>query len=377
MVVGPLDQQLPADRPEDLEPVAASRKGPDAPEIGLGGTLIQRGAVAVNPDLVGTLARLHHGRVEIEDVDIRIAGEARRVDHPEEAAGLEVEVADPPVLRLAGGLPHGEHPLGHLASLLGGRQGLNLDPAHFESRIDPEVVGRNGCGDEAGGRRLKLDGADLDTADDLVFQPLVVHLHVVVGGEVSLGVVIDVEVDPPAEETGRPQIHLVVQARGPESSGASRIGGQQKCGGAPLVADPVAADLEPDLAIHRDVGVLAADPEHAAARCLERLFLRRGAVDVEQPVADRSRSAGGSPELRPTCCPTAPHGRPGRGAARSSRASAGRPARATGTAPRGGARESRFRSCRHRLPESGRPEGPQPAGPARQARVGRAPLVES
>ena len=64
----------------------------------------------------------------------------------------------------------------------------------------------------------KTDRADLHPPDDLVLQPLVVDLDVVVAGVVALGVEVHVDVDPLAEQAARPDGHLVVEARGLEAA---------------------------------------------------------------------------------------------------------------------------------------------------------------
>ena len=66
----------------------------------------------------------------------------------------------------------------------------------LEPGIDPEVVGRDGRGDEAGLGRLEGDGSDFDPPDDLVFESLVVDLDVVVGAEIPFGVIIHVDDGP-------------------------------------------------------------------------------------------------------------------------------------------------------------------------------------
>ena len=136
---------------------------------------------------------------------------------------IEVQVAQLPVLGLAGGLTHGVDPLGHLAPLLGGGKGLELERAHFEPGVYAEVVGRNGCGDEPGRGRLEGDGPDLDPADDLVFQALIIDLYVVVGGEVPLGIVIDSEMDSLADNASRPDVYLVIQPGSFEPAAAPRV----------------------------------------------------------------------------------------------------------------------------------------------------------
>ena len=68
----------------------------------------------------------------------------------------------------------------------------------------PKLVAGTADGDESGRRRPERHRADLDAADDLVLQPLVVHLDVIVAGEVALGVEVDVDVHPLPEQAGCP-----------------------------------------------------------------------------------------------------------------------------------------------------------------------------
>src|SRR3712207_8753014 len=61
-------------------------------------TLFRSRAVAVEPYLGRAVGGRERGGVELQDVDRRRAGHAVRIDDPEEAAALEVEVAGLAVL---------------------------------------------------------------------------------------------------------------------------------------------------------------------------------------------------------------------------------------------------------------------------------------
>ena len=99
----------------------------DAAEVGIGSGLILGWPIAVHPDLGRPAGGRHGGRGQVQDVDAGIARKrGGRIHHPEEPAGLEIEVPDLAVLRLTRGLTHGVDSLGDLASLLGGRQRLEL-----------------------------------------------------------------------------------------------------------------------------------------------------------------------------------------------------------------------------------------------------------
>ena len=132
-------------------------------------------------------------------------------------------------------------------------------------RVYPEVVGGYGSGDEPGLGRLESDGADLDPPDDLVFQSLVVNLNVVVGGEVPLGIVVDVHMHPAADGATGAQVHLVIEPRRLEAATAAGIRIEQQGGTAALVAKAVGSELEPDLAVECKVGILRRQPQHAAS----------------------------------------------------------------------------------------------------------------
>ena len=219
-----MNQELPADRPELLIGIDGTGQCRNATEIGIGTRLVLWGPIAIYANLSGAVCRRHCGRREVQDVDVGIARQCRRwIDYPEEPASLEVQVAQLPILGLAGGLANGVAPLGDLASLLCGGQSLELERSDLEPRIHSEVVGRYCSGDEPGLRRLERDGADLYPPDDLVFQSLVVNLNVVIGGEVSLGIVVDIDMHPAADGATGAQVHLIIEARGLEAATAAGI----------------------------------------------------------------------------------------------------------------------------------------------------------
>jgi hypothetical protein len=143
---------------------------------------------------------------------------------------------------------------------------LKLQWAHLESGIDAEVVGRYGSGNETRLRRLKGDGSDLDAADDLIFQTLIVDLNVVVGGEVALGVVVDGQVHSLADDAAGPDVYLVIQPGWLEPPSTTGVGVEQQRWATALIAEPVGTDFESDLAVHGQVGILLGESEGTSAR---------------------------------------------------------------------------------------------------------------
>jgi hypothetical protein len=167
------------------------------------------------------------------------------------------------ILRLTAGFSDGIHPIRHLASLLGSGKRLKLNRTDLETRVDTEVVSGNGGSYETRLGRLESDSADLNAPDNLVFQPLVVDLNIVVTIEIPLGVVVHVDVHPAAYGAARAEVHLIVEPRCFEAAAAARIPVEQQGGTAALVPEPVGTELEPDLAIECKVGILRRQPQHA------------------------------------------------------------------------------------------------------------------
>jgi hypothetical protein len=140
------------------------------------------------------------------------------------------------ILRLTAGLSDGVNPVRHLASLLSSGQRLKLNWTDFKTRVDTEVVRGNRRSYETRLWRLEGDRTYLDPPDYLVFQPLVVDLNVVVSTEVSLGIVVDINVHPAPYGAPGAQVHLIVQPRCFEAATAAGIRVEQQGGTAALVA---------------------------------------------------------------------------------------------------------------------------------------------
>ncbi len=261
-----MQQQLPLHRAELLRAVGAPGEGRDTPQIGIHPGLAVGGTVAIHVHLCRTIRGRQGGRVEVENVECRKAGQTGRIHHPEEPSALEVEITHLTVLGLARRCPDGIRPLRYDAPLLGGRQGLDLYRSKLERRVDAEIIGRDGGGDEARGRWLENDGAHVDAADDLVLQSLVVDLDVIVGGVVALGVQIHVDMDSLAEQSRRSEAHLVVQARRLETAATARIGIEQQHRTAALLPGPIGANLETSLAVEAQIRILRGQPKYIPAR---------------------------------------------------------------------------------------------------------------
>ena len=195
-------------------------------------------------------------------------------------------------------------PLGDLAALLGRGQGLDLDLARPRTAaLTPKLLAGIAAVMNRERARLERDGADLDPADDLVLQALVVDLDVVVGVEVAVVVVVHVEVDPPAEEAGGPQVDVVVEPGRLEAAAAAGVGVEEQDGAAALVPGPVGPELEPDLAVDPQVGVLACRGRarlasgrpgaSSAAWARRRLAVEQEQALAATQVARAESSAGG------------------------------------------------------------------------------------
>ena len=290
VVVGALNQKLPADRSEALGGVYRPAECGNAAEIGIGSALILGRPVAIYPNLGRPVSRRHGGGRKIQNVDAGVARERRGgIDHPEEPAGLEIQVSKLAVLGLARGLAHGIDSLGDLASLLGRGQRLELKRTDVEPGVYAEVIGRDRRGDESGLRRHKGDRPNLYTADDLVFESLIVDLNVVVGGEIALGVVVDVDVYPLPDGAAGSNVYLIVESGWLEAAAAAGVGVLQDGRAAALVSKPVGAKFQSDLAVEGQVGILRREAQHAA-------LPTRGPRAIPDLVPDRLAVQGKVPE---------------------------------------------------------------------------------
>jgi hypothetical protein len=106
---------------------------------------------------------------------------------------------------------------------------------------------------------------DFNPANDLVFQSFVVNLNVVIGAEVALGVIVDVEVDPAPYGPPGSQVHLVVEPRWLEAAATPGVGVEQQGRATALVAEAVGTQLQSDLAVESKVGILRGESQDAAA----------------------------------------------------------------------------------------------------------------
>src|SRR4029453_18232295 len=109
-------------------------------------------------------------------------------------------------------------------------------------------------GDEAGAWRLEIDRADLHPLHDLVLQPFVVHLDIVVGVEVAIVVVVNVEMEPLGDQSAGPEGDVVVEAGGSKPAAAAGAWIQQLVGRAALISEPVGPQLEPYRSLEAQVG---------------------------------------------------------------------------------------------------------------------------
>src|SRR6185295_10370112 len=98
---------------------------------------------------------------------------------------------------------------------------LELNRSDLESGVDAEVVGGNRRSDEAGGGRLKDDRPHVHSPDNLVLQSLVVHPDIVIGGEIAVVLIVQVEVHAPPNDAGGAQVHMVIESRRLEATPAA------------------------------------------------------------------------------------------------------------------------------------------------------------
>jgi hypothetical protein len=291
VIVGVLDQGLPLHAHELLQGIGRPCRCGDSGKVGVSSTLAGLNPVAIHPHLNRPLSRGDEVRIESQDIERRVPGYCLRVDHPEESSALEVQVPHRLVLGLTGGLAHGVGAFGHLAALLGGGQRLNLEWSDLEPRVHSEVVGGDGRRQESGRRRLEGDRPYLDPADDLVLEAFVIHLNVVVGIEVALGVVVHIDVDASSNDPAGSEGGVIVDAGGFEAATAAGVGVQQQDGATAFVAEPLGSNFQPDLAIDVEVGILRQSAEHAPVAIAASFRLR----SFQGPAIQGQRQARGGP----------------------------------------------------------------------------------
>ena len=288
----PLDSLIGREQAERLRGIGGiPRKGVDPAEVridGPGG----RCAVAVDAHFGGPRCRRKLRRVEREDVEGRIAGEGLGIDHPEEPARFEVEVPHCPVLRLARApTADREHPLCDGTPLLRRKERLELHRPDLEEAVDAEVGAGHCRREEARRRRPERHRTDLDPPDDLVAQAFVVDLDVVVGVEVTVGVVIDEDVHPLADGASGPHADLVLELGKPDPPRAPGVRVVELRLRTALVADPLGADAQRGLALEGKIGILPCNADDAPV-----LDDRRGCLGGIRRTHSVNR---GRPERRP------------------------------------------------------------------------------
>ena len=265
VVVKILDQQFPPGTDTRLA-ATADTEGVYPTQIGVRGALAGTRPETIESHLAGEdVGRDLIQLTQVQDVDRGITRHHRRVDHPEEPVGFEVQIAERTVLGFAGGRADGEVPFVDDATLLSGRQCLNLPRAYLEGGVDAEVVAGNLGGDEPGRRRLETHRAHLDPPDDLVFQSLVEHLNGVGGVDLPLRVPIDVDVDPLGDDAAGQGAEFGIEPGRLELGPAARVGPQGLSGCATLVLEPVGPELEPGLRVQTQIGIARIDPQQPLA----------------------------------------------------------------------------------------------------------------
>ena len=172
-----------------------------------------------------------------EDVERRDSpGRLVGIHDPEEPAALEVEVAQP------GGPAPGWWSGRRCRSARrprcpsGWRPGSGAGPGPTSKvALTPKLLAGTAAvmKRDGGGWNMTVPTSIRRTISSS--QSLVVDLDVVVGGEVALGVVVHVDVDPLPQQAARPEVDLVVEARRLEAAPAAGVGVEGQGRGAALV----------------------------------------------------------------------------------------------------------------------------------------------
>ena len=302
VVIRPFPQHLPLERTGALAgaiqglPGGARTAGDGAQPAGVlvGGRARRDGPAAIHAEATHRERVGLRESIERQDVHGGVPGQGRGVDHEEEPARLVVQVPRLAVQGLARDLADRVEPVFHHVALLLGEDAPQLDGPDLRDRLDAEVVGGNGGADEAGRRRLEGDVARLDPPQDFARQPFVPHLEIVVGVELPLAVEVDVDVEPLAYDAGGTDRVLWIGSDRGKAGVAAREGELLLGHRAAQVAELVGLELEADVELHAQVGVLAEEPRRMERRgwgCgrITRTGILRGGLGYDERQGEKTR----------------------------------------------------------------------------------------
>src|SRR5947207_14426131 len=149
---------------------------------------------------------------------------------------------------------HRVEPVLHDVAFLLRDDAAELQGTDLGDRLHTEIVRRDRRRDEARRRRLERHIARFDAAQDLVLQPFVPDVQVVVGIELPLAVKIHVDVQPLADDAPRADRILRIRRDRRESGVASRQRRLLLLRRAAQVAELVRLELEPQIEVHAELG---------------------------------------------------------------------------------------------------------------------------
>ena len=110
-------------------------------------------------------------------------------------------------------IPNGESAVADDVAFLLGDDRTEAHRSELGDGLNAVIAARNRGGDEAGRRRLERDVSDLELLEELVPLSLVGDRDRVGGVELTLRVVVDVDVNPLGYDAGGPQTVLKVDSR--------------------------------------------------------------------------------------------------------------------------------------------------------------------
>jgi hypothetical protein len=173
----------------------------------------------------------------VEDVDVRVVvGKGLAgIDRPEEASRLELVVLDLPLDRLQRAVADGEDAVADDVPLLLRGDRAEAHRSELADRLESVVPARDPARDEARGRELEGDVADLEALEDLVLASLVPDGDVVGGIELALRVVVHIDVDAVGDDAAGAHAELEVELRLEGAAAAGERIDDLRCG-ASLVA---------------------------------------------------------------------------------------------------------------------------------------------
>ena len=246
----PLERALALRTAIDCSDAGATGHGADAAGVLVAARRRRDGAAAIHPQRTDGQRVGSQDLIELQDIDGGKPGQRGGIDDEEESPCLVIEIPSLAIERLARHVAHRVEPILHDVALLLRDDPTELERTDLRDRLHTEIVRGDRRRDEARRRRLERHVARFDPAQDLVLQPLVPDVQVVVGVELPLAVEIHVDMQPLADDAARADRILRIRRDRRESGVASRERRLLLLRGAAQVAELVRLELQPKIQVH-------------------------------------------------------------------------------------------------------------------------------